>query len=248
MKPIVLFILILQAYFTVFASAQTPRPVQFGKLIFQANGEFAYHGGTGKPDSPEAVASEALSVAKFRELRASNVHPFKWQDVAPPGITYIFPISGNLKDIYKALNEFGGKAAPAWVWNDISDSIPLTIKIYLYSTGIGYIKLYQSEQLVGYLPCMSGLRSKQPHEGNWSVNYIGDENDPQGKGEKGRKSNKWNSWMSWAVGTNNTNAGCYIHGGSLESESDGCVRLPRPGAHIIYELVKKGTKVVITHL
>lgn len=245
MKSIVLFILVLQAFFTNPSFAQGPQPVKFGKLTFQKDGVFALFGGTGTPDTEEAKRSNAEARNVIKEMRQSKAHPFTWQASAPEGVTFIFPIDGELRDIHEALKQYSKGPKPSWVWMGFSSSTPVTIKVYLDPKGDGHIDLYQSEQLIGYMPCKSGLRSKQPHAGNWSVKEKCTESEV---GELGRMSRKWNSWMSWALEIENTNPGCYIHGGSLMSPSDGCVRVARPGARIIYEIVKTGSKIVITYL
>jgi hypothetical protein len=85
---------------------------------------------------------------------------------------------------------------------------------------------------------------KQLKEGQWSI--LSKEKEKQ-KDELGKKSIKWNSWMPWAIGIENPVEACYIHGGSLTEESDGCIHVPRSVAKILYGLVKKGTKVKIIH-
>lgn len=244
MKTIVLFIVILQAYFTLNSVAGT-KPIKFGNLTFQSKGTFVLFGGTGTPDTEQAIQGNVEAREVIRNMRKSNAHPFTWQASAPSGITFIFPVSGNLQDIYEAEKEYGSKAKPSWVWLGASDSSPVTIKIYLDVEGDGYIDLYQSDQKIGHMPCKSGVRSKQPIAGNYSVKEKCTE---RLTGEYGRMSRKWNSWMSWALEIENPNLGCYIHGGSLMSLSDGCVRVPRPGAEIIYNLAKQGSKIVITYL
>ncbi|MES2985878.1 MAG: L,D-transpeptidase [Patescibacteria group bacterium] len=244
MKTNALLILVLQVFFSICAFAQ-PEPVQFGKLTFQKNGTFVHFGGTGNPNTDQAKQGKILARETIRQLRQKGTHPFEWQKSAPIGVTFLFPVTGNLEDIYSALKDHGGNTKPSWVWEGISDDLPVEVKIYLDSAGDGSLEIYQNNQLVAYMPCKSSARSKQPHAGNWSIKAKGVESK---LGEKGRMSVKWNSWMSWGLEIENSNSGCYIHGGALTSESDGCVRVVRPGAHILYELVNKGSKVVITYL
>lgn len=185
-------------------------------------------------------------VSKIRDCEKAGLHPFKWQEKVPEGVSLLFPVSGQLAKIHENLKDFcsGNKRHPSWIWAGINEEKPLSLSIHMYANGEGWIDIFQDGKKVGYTPCMSSPRSKQMKTGLWSIASKGNETQ---NGEKGRMSVKWGCWMSWALEIENSVGGCYLHGGSLISESDGCVHLPRPVAKVLYHLLRKGDAVEIFH-
>ncbi|MES2623429.1 MAG: L,D-transpeptidase [Patescibacteria group bacterium] len=246
MKPFVLFILIFQAFFTISISAaeRILPPVKFGNLKFRPNGTWVYVGAS-VSEEKLAAAKPAIDAVLDRCTKDGS-HPFSWQALAPAGVTFIIPVSGDIDEIHTDLAKYSGNINAAWIWDDIDPKAgSVSTKIFLWANGLGYVDLYQHGKIVCSMPCRTSARSKQPHAGVWKVGEVGSQK--QGS-ESGRMSRKWKAWMPWALEITNSNPGCFLHGGNLLSASDGCVRLPRPGAAIVYHLLKAGSEIEVVYL
>ncbi len=188
------------------------------------------------PEKNQAAKAQVLDYIQ----KNRTTHPFLW---SMPNVEFFWVVGGDLNKIHQTIAQ--KKTAPSWIWAGIDPKTPLELKVSLLSDGRGTVGVYQGENLVGRCFCRSSGRSKQPSAGN--TNLSGKQTESV-EGEKGRVSRKHDSWMPWAIGIGPATGGYYLHGGDTSTQSDGCIRIGRGTAQILYRILKGKEKVEIVHL
>lgn len=238
---------------TMLVRGRTQTLEKFGNLSFGAEETgLLFRIGTSLPPRERAKIKPAVD-DYIDKCMKNKVHPFHWFENAPAGVTFTFPVSGNLKDIYRELGkiDFGKidtcKGRPCWLWNDTLKITSLIV--HLNQTGAGFLELFENDKVVGWISCQSCDRPNQPKEGTCSIVKKWTQRDDKDAfpNELGKRSITADSWMPWAMELNNTTGGIFLHGGSLLTDSLGCIRGPRPAMELLYHLSKVGMKVRIQY-
>lgn len=182
-----------------------------------------------------------------------DLYPLDWGKDVHSDVNLFFKIKGKLDPVLeatKSCSDLISKGAISWIWAEAQNP---EIIVSLGDEGRGVITLMQDGKVVGQSSCRSAVKDKLPTEGTCHIVKVWKEEAPteytqnDQKPTLGRLSIAYNSWMPWALETDNPKEGIFLHGGSLATDSKGCVRMPKKFAEMLHGIVQRGTEIKIQY-